>query len=167
LQQALLMSGNNGFLQMQIQSRLGLVYNNLGQYSRSSQAFEAALALNAKAPEVLSQYAYALAERGENLEKAREMAALANDIFPKQPEYLFTYGWVLYQMKDYRKAREWMDKALQNGGEKDPGILEHYGDVLYQLNEPEKAIEYWKQAREMGSGSELLKKKITDKKLYE
>ena len=102
-----------------------------------------------------------------NLEKAREMAALANDSFPKQPEYLFTYGWVLYQMKDYRKAREWMDKALQNGGEKDPGILEHYGDVLYQLNEPEKAIEYWKQAREMGSGSELLKKKITDKKLYE
>lgn len=167
LQQALLMSGNNGFLQMQVQSRLGLVYNSMGQHERSGQSFEAALSLNPKSPDVLSQYAYALAEQGERLEKAREMAALANDIVPKQPEYLFTYGWVLYQMKDYKKAREWMERALQNGGDKDPAILEHYGDVLYQLNEAEKAIEYWKQARLSGSGSELLEKKITDKKLYE
>ncbi|MCB0612950.1 MAG: tetratricopeptide repeat protein [Phaeodactylibacter sp.] len=167
LQRALLMAGNNGFLQMQIQSQLGLVYNRLEQYEQSRQSFEAALALNPKSPDVLSQYAYALAERGERLDKAREMAALANDILPKQPEYLFTYGWVLYRMKDYKKAREWMDKALQNGGGQDPEMLEHYGDVLYQLNETEPAIGYWKQARQLGNRSELLEKKITDKKLYE
>ena len=95
------------------------------------------------------------------------MAALANDILPKQAEYLFTYGWVLYQMKDYKKAREWMEKALRNGGDKDPRMLEHYGDVLYQLNETAQAIEYWRQARQQGSDSELLEKKIADKKLYE
>ncbi|MCB0567170.1 MAG: tetratricopeptide repeat protein, partial [Phaeodactylibacter sp.] len=93
LQRALLMSGNNGFLQMQIRSQLGLVYNRMEQYEQSDQSFEAALSLNPKSPDVLSQYAYALAERGERLEKAREMAALANDILPKQAEYLFTYGW--------------------------------------------------------------------------
>ncbi|MCB9038286.1 MAG: tetratricopeptide repeat protein [Lewinellaceae bacterium] len=167
LQQALLMSGNNGFLQMQIHSRLGLVYNGMEQYERSDQSFEAALALNSKSPDALSQYAFALAERGERLDKAREMAALANDILPKQAEYLFTYGWVLYQMKDYKKAREWMEKALRNGGDKDPRMLEHYGDVLYQLNETAQAIEYWRQARQQGSDSELLEKKIADKKLYE
>ncbi|MCO6480997.1 MAG: tetratricopeptide repeat protein [Phaeodactylibacter sp.] len=167
LQQALLMSGNNGFLRMQVQSRLGLVYNSMGQYGRSDQSFEAALSLNPKSPEVLSQYAYALAERGERLEKAREMAALANDIVPKQSNYLFTYGWVLYQMKDYKKAREWMERALQNGGENNSRILEHYGDVLFHLSETEKAVGYWKQAREQGSGSELLERKITDGKLYE
>ena len=167
LQQALLMAGNNGFLKMQAQSGLGLVYNSLKQYEKSNQSFEAALSLNAKSPEVLSQYAYALAERGERLEKAREMAALANDILPKQPEYLFAYGWVLYRMEDYKKAREWMEKALLNGGEEDPDILEHYGDVLFQLNEAEQAIEYWKKALRQGSSSELLEKKIADKKLYE
>ncbi|MCB0584013.1 MAG: tetratricopeptide repeat protein [Phaeodactylibacter sp.] len=167
LQQALLMAGNNGFLKMQAQSGLGLVYNSLKQYDKSNQSFEAALSLNAKSPEVLSQYAYALAERGERLEKAREMAALANDILPKQPEYLFAYGWVLYRMEDYKKAREWMEKALLNGGEEDPDILEHYGDVLFQLNEAEQAIEYWKKALRQGSSSELLEKKIADKKLYE
>ncbi len=167
LQQALLMSGNNGFLRMQVQSRLGLAYNSMGQYGRADQSFEAALSLNPKSPEVLSQYAYALAERGERLEKAREMAALANDIVPKQPDYLFTYGWVLYQMKDYKKAREWMERALQNGGESNSRILEHYGDVLFQLSETEKAIGYWKQAREKGNGSGFLEKKITDGKLYE
>ncbi|MCB9297551.1 MAG: tetratricopeptide repeat protein [Lewinellaceae bacterium] len=167
LQQALLMAGNNGRLKMQVQSQLGLVYNSTGQYSLSDQSFEAALALNPKSPTVLSQYAYALAERGERLEKAREMAALANDIFPKQAEYLFTYGWVLYQLKDYEKAREWMDKALENGGEDDPRLLERYGDVLFQLNEADRAMEYWKQARQLGGNSGLLDKKIADKKLYE
>ena len=167
LQRALLMSGNNGFLQMQIRSQLGLVYNRMEQYEQSDQSFEAALSLNPKSPDVLSQYAYALAERGERLEKAREMAALANDILPKQAEYLFTYGWVLYRMKEYKKAREWMEKALQNGGSQDLNIIEHFGDVLYQLNETEQAIEYWKQARQLGNNSELLEKKITDKRLYE
>ena len=167
LQQALLMAGNNGYLKMQIQSRLGTTYNDMEQYKRSDQAFEAALALNAKAPEVLSQYALALAERGERLEKALEMAALANDIHPKMPTYLHAYGWTLYRMEDYKKASEWMEKALQNGGEQDPAILESYGDVLFQLNDTEQAIEYWKRARQQGGHSEFLEKKIADKKLYE
>lgn len=167
LQQALLMSGNNGLLKMEVHTQLGLAYSGLGQYSRSDQSFEAALALDSKSPDVLSHYASTLAERGEQLDKAREMAALATDILPKNPEYLATYGWVLYRMKEYKKAKEWLDKALQNGGGQYPGILEHYGDVLFQLNEAEQAIEYWKQAKSLGSTSELLEKKITDKKLYE
>lgn len=168
LQQALMMSGNNGLLRMDIHTRLGLAYNALGQYERSDQSFEAALELNAQSPDVLSSYAYALAERGERLEKAREMAALANDILPRNPEYLAAYSWVLYRMKDYKKAKEWMDKALQNGGDSYAEILEHYGDVLFQLNEVGQAMEYWKKAKGMGSGySELLEKKIADGKLYE
>lgn len=168
LQQALMMSGNNGLLRMDIHTRLGLAYNALGQYERSDQSFEAALELNAQSPDVLSSYAYVLAERGERLEKAREMAALANDILPRNPEYLAAYSWVLYRMKDYKKAKEWMDKALQNGGDSYAEILEHYGDVLFQLNEVGQAMEYWKKAKGMGSGySELLEKKIADRKLYE
>jgi hypothetical protein len=39
--------------------------------------------------------------------------------------------------------------------------------VLYRLGEPEKALEYWNKAKAKGEGSELLNKKISEKKLIE
>lgn len=167
LQEALLVAGNNGPLKMDIQGLLGLVYNSLGQTERSVQAFEAALGLNPQAPDVLSNYAFTLAERNENLEKARQMAGQAAALIPGQARYLDTYGWVLYRMKRYAEARQQLEKAIESGGASDARTLEHLGDVLYQLNEPEQALEFWKQAREHGKGSELLEKKITGRKLYE
>lgn len=167
LQEALLVAGNNGPLKMDIQGLLGLVYNSLGQTERSVQAFEAALGLNPQSPEVLSNYAFTLAERNENLEKARQMAGQAAALIPGQPRYLDTYGWVLYRMKRYAEARQQLEKAIESGGASNARTLEHLGDVLYQLNEPEQALEFWKQARERGKGSELLEKKITGRKLYE
>lgn len=167
LQQALLIAGNYGPLKMDVQSQLGLVYHSLGQTERSIQAFEAALALNPQDPDVLCNYASTLAERSENLEKARQMAELASKLVPNEPQYLDTYGWALYRLKRYKEARQQIEKALSMGGGTNPHILEHYGDVLFQLKQADQAIEQWKQAREQGGKSELLEKKITDGKLYE
>ncbi len=167
LQQALLMSGSNDRMQFNVQSRLGLVYEALGRPQEATEAFEAALKLNPEGLELLNSYSYVLAQRGEQLERALDMAKLANDLRPDQPAYQDTFGWVHYKMKDYNKAKRWIGEALQNGGDEDPLILEHYGDVLFQLDDQEGALRYWMLAQEKGSSSKLLEKKINDKQLYE
>ena len=43
-------------------------------------------------------------------------------------------------------------------------IMEIY---LYQLNRKEEALEYWKRALTKDDYSDLLQKKVNDKKLYE
>ncbi|HTF80737.1 MAG TPA: hypothetical protein VL947_03395, partial [Cytophagales bacterium] len=78
---------------------------------------------------------------------------------------LDTYGWVLYVNKEYKEAEVYLGKAAKNTN--NGTILEHYGDVLYQLGRIDQAIEYWKKAEVAGDASELLAKKLKDKKLYE
>ena len=53
--------------------------------------------------------------------------------------------------------------------EDDPSsvILENYGDILYKTGEEEKALEQWKKAKELGSDSETLDKKIKTKRYTE
>jgi tetratricopeptide (TPR) repeat protein len=165
LQQALLIAASNAPLKLDIYGRLGLVYDALGQPERSAQAFEAALALNPEAPGVLSNYAYTLAERGINLEKALQMAAKASNLIPNQANYLDVHGRVLFHLKRYKDARQQLELALQHGGSANPKIVEHYGDVLFQLNETSQALEYWEKARELGSRSEALEQKISSGKM--
>ena len=166
-EQALMMSGRDGRLQFEIQSRLGQSYARLKQFDQSDKAFEAALELNPKAPQVLNDFSYSLASRNEQLEKALMMSARSNDLISTNASYQDTYGWIFYKLKEFKSAKEWINKAITNGGGEDPDILEHYGDVLFQLDEIDNAIQYWIKAQQKGSKSELLEKKISDRQLYE
>ena len=74
---------------------------------------------------------------------------------------------MFYQKKEYKDALIWLEKALKNGGDSSATIVEHYGDALFQLNRTEEALEQWIKAKELGSESELIDKKIEDKTLYE
>ena len=84
---------------------------------------------------------------------------------PDEPAYLDTFGWVLYQLKDYANAKKYIEKALVKS--KDATIVEHYGDVLFQLGEKDNAFAQWEKAKKGEGYSDLLDKKISDKKLYE
>jgi predicted negative regulator of RcsB-dependent stress response len=46
-------------------------------------------------------------------------------------------------------------------------VLEHYGDILFKTGEEEKALEQWRKAKELGSDSKTLDKKIKTKKYTE
>ena len=166
-QTALMMSAKNQKMKADIYGRLGEAYHYMKKYAQSDKNFEKAVKGDPNAFSILDSYSYHLALRGENLEKALQMSKRANDLQPKNPRLQDTHGWVLYKMKNYESARKWIQKALKNGGENMPNILEHFGDVLYQMDDKEQALIYWQKAQEKGSSSELLEKKITDKKLYE
>ncbi len=155
-------------------STLGMFYTYLGdvnyyvrRFPASDSAYEAALKINPNNDNVLNDYSYYLSVRDTNLSRAEQMSKRANELVSNNDAYEDTYGWILYMLGRYEEAKEWENKALANGGEKDGTILEHYGDILFKLGDKDSAVGYWMKARERGSNSELLDRKIKDKQLYE
>ena len=158
---------NNNALLEQFYSTLGDTYNELKNYEASYAAYDKALKINPDNTIVLNNYAYYLSLRSEQLEKAAGMAKKAVDKDPYNQNNLDTYAWVLYKQGKYEEALEWIKKAYNNGGDTSGVVLEHYGDIFYQLGNKDEALKYWKRAIEKDDYSDLLEKKIKDRKLYE
>lgn len=169
-------------------STLGDAYNQVKRHAASDSAYDKALELDPNNVSVLNNYAYYLSLRNTRLEKAEAMSKKSNDLKPGVASYQDTYGWILYQMKKYEDAKVWIGKALDNGGRPDPNpetvkydaqgkpmkpylgngtLLEHYGDVLYRLGDKDGALKYWMDAKKAGGTTDLIDKKIADKKIYE
>ncbi len=130
------------------------------------KAYEKSILLKDDNAYLLNNYAYYLSLRGSNLDKAEKMAKKALALEPLNASFQDTYGWVLFAQEKYKEAGEWIFKALQNKEEASAEVLEHYGDVLYKLGNESQAVEYWIKAKQKGPGSELLDKKIADKKYH-
>ena len=158
---------NNNTLLEQFYSTLGDTYNELKNYEASYSAYDKVLKLNPVNSIVLNNYAYYLSLRDVNLKKAKEMAGKSVEMDPYNSNNLDTYAWVLYKLKDYKGALEWIKKAYNNSGSTSGAVLEHYGDILYQLGKENEALDYWNKAKEKTGFSDLLDKKIKNKKLYE
>ncbi len=166
LEQSKKLSVNNPNLLGEIDSMLGDAYNALADNEKSDKAFEDALALNPANDYVLNNYSYFLALRKVNLDKAEKMASLLIKNHPDNSSYLDTYAWVLYHMENkYREAKKVMEKAL-NAGQVNAVHYEHYGDILYQLGDIDEAVAQWQKAKSLNQNSEVLNKKITNRKIY-
>ncbi len=161
-QQALMMSRKKPFLQFNLLHRLGKAYYQTQAFDKSFKSFEEALTLNPKEPNLLSDYSFCLALSDKDLDKAKDMAALANELTPNQANFQDTYGFVLYKRKEYSESKAWFNKALASDGEKTPSILEHYGDLLFATNDKANAVRYWQKALDKGSNSKNLHKKILE-----
>jgi len=85
----------------------------------------------------------------------------------KDANIVYKEAVILYKKGKYEEAKVWIEKAMKSNPTDNDVILEHYGDVLYKLDMKEEAFKYWKKADDAGEGSEYLKHKIKDKKLYE
>ena len=157
------LSAANPELLLEFNLRLADAYNETKEYKKSDEAFDAALKEDPANEHALNNYSYFLSLRNEKLELAKEMSGKLIKKSP-DPSYLDTYAWVLYKLKEYPEAKKYLEMALKsNNGT----IIEHYGDVLYKLGQTEQAVEQWKKAKALGEASELIDKKIADKKLYE
>lgn len=166
LQQALIMSSKNPRIKFQTHLLLGKEFNALKQYDRADKNFEEALKLNPKDPVVLNTYSLALTKREEaDFEKAKEMAATANDILPNRPGFQNTYGQAFYRLKDYKNAKKWLEKAVENSKEKEATFLENYGNALSQLGEDDAAVVAWQKALALEGSDAELERKIADRKV--
>jgi Tfp pilus assembly protein PilF len=146
---------------------IGDAYHSLKNIDESDDAYEKSLKAKDNNPYVLNNYAYYLSLRGKDLEKAEKMAKKANALDTANSSFEDTYGWVLYKLGKYDEAKVWIEKALADKDSVSSEVMEHYGDVLYKLGQHDKAFEYWNKAKAKGEGSELLNKKISERKLIE
>lgn len=136
----------------------------MGKLDEAFSLFDEALKSDPENFIALNNYAYYLSLAERDLEKAERMSGKVVERYPDNPTYLDTYAWVLFKKKNYSLARFYMETALNNGGNTNPTLLEHYGDILYMLERVSEAVEYWEKAREFGGDSEILEKKILEKR---
>lgn len=162
----LMVIGNDNLL-AQFYASLGDAYYAIENYKDSDGSYDKSLELFPENTYVLNNFSYYLSLRNTKLEQAEEMMSACVKLQPNQSSYEDTYAWIFYQKKDYSNALIWLEKALKNGGSSSATIVEHYGDILFQLNRADEAIEQWIKAKELGSDSEWIDKKIADKTLYE
>ncbi len=149
--------GNDKML-AQFYSYLGDTYFQLKDHEKSDEAYEKVLKIEPDNVLVLNNYAYYLSLRGENLEKAEQMAKKALELEPGNSSYQDTYGWVMFRLGKYDEAEKWIAKAIESG-EESAVVLEHYGDVMWKLDNKKEAVKYWEKAQKAGKGSEFLEKK--------
>jgi len=140
-------------------SALALVYDELGRKAESDSAYEHGLDIDPTNHLILNNYAYSLAERKMQLERALKMSTEALDQQPENQSYLDTYGWIYYQMGDYEKARESVNKAILLGSTS-AVVHEHLGDIYFKLSDTERAMEYWRKALQLDPDNAGLAEKV-------
>jgi tetratricopeptide (TPR) repeat protein len=158
---------DNTLFEADFYANIGDAYYKLKSIKESDKAFNKAISLDPKNANTLNNYSYYLSLRGDSLDKAESLSRKSNELEPNNSYYQDTYGWILYKQAKFQEAKDWIEKAMKNRNGESAVILEHYGDILFKLGDSGKAYEYWQKAKSIGDGSELLDKKLAEKKLYE
>jgi len=142
-------------------------YAKTGRNDDSDAMFEKLIGEDPDNVVAKNAYAYSLALRKNNIDRAQQLIAEALTGNEDKAEFQHTYGLVLFRLGKYLEAAEAYRKAIELGGDDDGALLEHYADVLFFQNKTEDALDFWLMARELGGVGKMIDQKITDKKYYE
>jgi tetratricopeptide (TPR) repeat protein len=140
---------------------IGTLWHEQGNLKKTFKEYDKALTYNPDNDNVLNNYAYFLAEKGTDLDKAFEMASRATALVENSATYLDTYAWVLYKLGRFTEAREVMKRALPLDRSGSAELLVHYGDILYALGENFLASDYWKRAQKGGYDEAEIAKRLS------
>ena len=143
---------------------MGDAYYEKKQTQLAYAAYDSALVYHPENIPALNNYAYYLSLERRDLDRAEEMSYKTIKAEPKNATYLDTYAWILFEKGNYAEARIYIDDAMLGDTEKSGGIVEHGGDIYYMTGDADKAVELWQKAREMGIQSEVLERKIKEKR---
>lgn len=167
LDQGIGFAENNPRLLSEFYGQKGSLYYELKKQDSAFVEFDKALKYNPQNLGVLNNYSYYLSLTQKNLDRAENMSSITIKAEPTNPTYLDTYGWILFMQGAYTTAKIYLENAVKYSEEKEKEIsaevLEHYGDVLYMIDDKENALLYWQKAKEKGSESKTLEKKIETK----
>lgn len=157
---------DNKSLEIDFYNNLAEAYYRLNDYAKSDSYFDKVLEKDPDNLQALNNYAYYLSVRNTDLDKAEAMSKKTIEKEPENASYLDTYGWILFKRGNFEDAAKYIKESL----DKDKSaaeVNEHYGDVQYKLGKTDIAVEYWKNARQYGSDSPNLDKKIANHKIIE
>lgn len=147
-------------LKVEFLMQLADAHHRLDQHAESDRYFDQVLALQPNHETALNNYAYYLALRGEQLDKALAMTEKSNRLTPDSPTFLDTWAWVLYQRGDFAEAREKMETVLRLESQPSAELWYHYADILAALGESPAAREAYERALAGGAPAEEIEAKL-------
>ncbi len=145
-------------LRMDALSTLALSHDNRQEYARSDSLYEQALALyeagtiekDASYYLICNNFAYTLAERRRDLDRAQQLARAAVEQEPENSSYLDTIGWIHFRRGEYDSAlartREAIAVRMRNGDGIGPVLYDHLGDILHAMGRAAEAGDAWRAA---------------------
>ena len=152
-------------LMAEIITGMGDTYSEMEDTAKTVECYKQALELDPLNSGALNNYAYYLAQRGQDLDHAEDMAALAIKDEPDNANFIDTYAWVFFAKKDYKTALRYIKEAVEK--DDTDHLLEHYGDILWFNDERDQAVEQWTKALEVEPDNELLQRKVKNKTYYD
>lgn len=139
---------------------IGDAYHEAGMTRKCFAAYEKSLRYRSDNVLVLNNYAYFLAEKGGDLEKALVMASRVTALTDNEPTYLDTEAWILFRLGRAAEAKKIMQQAIALDRTNSPVLLLHYGDILEALDERFMAEFYWRKALENGADPQEVDRRI-------
>lgn len=118
--------------------RVGMIQNEMGNYSAARDAYEKLLTINPNFSAALNNLAYLYSEKFNQLDKATDMAERARQLLPYDPFTADTLGWILFKKGDYVRALS----LLRESASKLPGQSEvqfHLGMAQYMTGDEDAA----------------------------
>lgn len=143
---------------------MGDILHEKGQSEEAFAAYDSCLQWKPDNIGALNNYAYYLSLQNRDLKRAEQMSLKTIQAEPTNSTYLDTYAWILFMEERYDEAKEYIDQALANDAEVSAVIVEHAGDIYAAYGDIPKAMEYWLKAKERGSDSTTLDRKIKEKR---
>lgn len=140
----------------------GMVLEQLGQWEDAKTDLEHALTYYPENPLVLNYLGYAMADRGEELDRALDMLEKALSLEPHDGSITDSVGWAYFKLARYEKALPYLERAaeLMPG---DAIINDHLGDVYWHVGRRIEARYQWKRALTADDLLPALKASLTDK----
>lgn len=139
--------------------QFGIAYERSQDFVNAAVQFGRAIEQKPDFAEALNYLGYMWAERGENLERARELIARAVKLEPDNPAFLDSEAWVLHQLGRSAEALVPMQRAIELNPMPDATLHDHLGDILNALGRPDAAREAWRRSLEI-EGSPAVQKKL-------
>lgn len=137
---------------------LALIYDSQGRWVESDSLYLELIASDSLDAQALNNYAYSLAEREIELEKALDLSSRAVSLEPENSAYLDTFGWIYFKLGNLNQALKYIQKSVDLE-DTNAIVLEHLGDVLTSVQKVTQAVEVYRKALELDRENERLKAK--------
>ncbi|MEP3244443.1 MAG: tetratricopeptide repeat protein [Sneathiella sp.] len=123
----------------------GIAFERMNEWTSAEADLLKALKLRPDHPQILNYLGYSWADRGENLEDAKDMLIKAVSLRPRDGYIVDSLGWLYYRVGDFENAVVQLEKAVSLQPE-DPTINDHLGDAYWRVGRKDEAQYQWQRA---------------------
>ena len=123
----------------------GISLERSNQWPKAEADFLFALSLAPEQPLVLNYLGYSWADKGLNLDRARDMLQKAAQRRPDDGSIIDSLGWVLFRQGAIQEAVKTLERAVELEPD-DPTINGHLGDAYWAVGRKIEAQYQWRRA---------------------